>query len=363
MQCTRCGQPLQAGVLFCRACGEPVVGSTPVVVSDGLACEEAGAADLAANPEALGYTGFAFQEFRAAPEPGQPVTPLPPEMPGAGQPVPGMPWQGMPLPGQPGASSYAPYPPGAPGYPFYPVQAAPKKPKNLWTSVGCIISYVALAVLLVFAGLAVGLYELGSHLASNTTSQKTAAMTLYDQVTSQTPGLTDSMTNSSDDSWNLYSGSAEGCAIQSDGLHVHISNPGKFFYCLDNETDAGDIAFQIQMRVLSGNGGGLVFRTNSLVGRYVFELYQDGSCRIFLSEKNAARPTTLASGEASSADANSTNTLTLIEKGNHYYFYVNGQYVTSLSDTTLTSGYVGVIADDYNSPAEAVYTNAEIWDL
>lgn len=258
---------------------------------------------------------------------------------------------------------YAPYPQGAPGYPLYPVQTAPKKPKKLWTSVGCIISYVALAVLLVFVGLGVGLYEFGSHLSSNSASQKTAAMKLYDQVTSQTPGLTDSMTNASDDSWNLYTGSTYGCAIQSDGLHVHISNSGQFFYCLDNETDAGDIAFQIQMRVLSGNGGGLVFRTNSLDGRYVFELYQNGSCRIFLSKKNAARPTTLASGVASSADANSANTLTLIEKGNHYYFYVNGQYVTSLSDTTFTSGYVGVIADDYQSSGEAVYTDAEIWDL
>lgn len=363
MQCTRCGQPLQAGVLFCQACGEPVVGSTPVVVSDGLAGETE-AAELAANPEALGYTGFAFQEFRAAP--GQPIMPLPPERPSAGQPLSGMPWQGMPLPGQPGAGMYAPYPPGVPGYPLYPVQVVPKKPKNLWTSVGCIISYVALAVLLVFVGLGVGLYELGSHLGSNAASQKTAAMKLYDQVTSQTPDITDPMTNATTTSWRLYTGSTYGCAIQADGLHVHINDSEQFFSCLDTETDVGDIAFRVQMHQLSGEGGGLVFRAgNDDQGAYVFELSQGGSCRIFLSKDSSSAPTTLTSGVASSANQgeDALNTLTLIEKGSQYYFYVNGQYALHMQNTILTTGSVGVFAEDYNSPAEAVYTKAEIWDL
>jgi len=365
MQCTRCGQPLQAGVLFCQACGEPVVGSTPVVVSDGLA-GETGAADLAANPETLGYTGFAFQEFRAAPAPGQPIAPLPPGMPSAGQPMPGMPWSGVPLPGQPGAGMYAPYPPGAPYYPYYPAQIAPTKPKKLWTSVGCIISYVALAVLLIFVGLGVGLYALGSHLGSSATSQKTAAMQLYRQVTSKTPDLTDPMTSATDTSWRLYTSSTYGCAIQADGLHVHISDSEQFFSCLDTETDAGDIAFRVQMHQLSGEGGGLVFRAAyDGQGVYVFELSQDGSCRIFLSKDSSSAPTTLTSGVASSANQgeDSLNTLTLIEKGSQYYFYVNGQYALHMQDATLTTGSVGVFAEDYNASAEAVYTDAEIWDL
>ena len=364
MQCTRCGQPLQAGVLFCRACGGPVVGSTPVVVSDDLAGETE-AAELTANPEALGYTGFAFQEFRAAPVPGQPVAPPLPGMPLAGQPVPGTPWPGMPLAGQPGTGMYAPYLPGYPPYGMPLMMPAPPKPKNLWTSVGCIISYVALAVLLVFVSLGVGLYVLGSHLGSNAMSQKTVAMKLYAQVTSQTPDLTDSMTSTSDTSWFLYTGSTYGCAIQTDGLHVHVNDSERSFYCLNNETDAGDIAFRVQMHLLSGEGGGLVFRASNGQGDYVFELSQDGSCHVFLSKDASSAPTTLTSGTASSANqgADSLNSLTLIEKGSQYYFYVNGQYAIHMQDATLTDGEVGVFADDYNTPAEAVYTDAEIWDL
>lgn len=45
------------------------------------------------------------------------------------------------------------------------------------------------------------------------------------------------------------------------------------------------------------------------------------------------------------------------------YIYLNQKFLTQVQDSTYSNGYAGVLAYDYNAPAEVVYTNAKIWEL
>ena len=69
--------------------------------------------------------------------------------------------------------------PGALAYPPFGVPGAPVQPKRRGRSAGCIVLYVLLAVLVVFVGPGVALFEIGSHALANVNTQKTAAMHLY----------------------------------------------------------------------------------------------------------------------------------------------------------------------------------------
>jgi len=155
--------------------------------------------------------------------------------------------------------------------------------------------------------------------------------------------------------------------MQKDGLHVHISDANRFFYCTDGDSAVSDIAFQVRMQILSGEGGGLVFRVgdNNGQGLYGFELDTDGSYQVFLDKDSTTTPTNLATGTTNAADKgiSALNTLTLIEQGDQFYFYINGGFVVQVKDATFQTGSAGVLASDGGSPAEVAYTNAKIWDM
>jgi hypothetical protein len=192
-------------------------------------------------------------------------------------------------------------------------------------------------------------------------------MKLYDQVTSQTPDLTDSLTNPSATLWTNYQGSDDGCAVQNDGLHAHMGELNHFVYCLASHIGFLDnFAFQVQMRVLSGDNGGLIFRVaNEGASFYYFEMNESGTYRIFIDKNVSASPTYLSSGRTEDVNPppGQTNILTMIARGSTFDFYVNGQYITQVQDATYQTGDVGVIASDVGAPTEILYTNAKIWDL
>jgi hypothetical protein len=309
-----------------------------------------------------GYTGFGFQEFNTAPA----------YAPRAGvSGAPGMvgAYPALPMPTPQGLVAYPPYAmPAAGAYPQYAAPGAPMpaQPARRGRSVGCIVLYALLAVLVIFVGLGVTVYQVGSHIGASVQAKQAAAMQLYQQVTSKQPDLAEPLTDSTPRNWYTYQGATYGCALQNDGLHVHTSDANRFIYCTDADSAVSNIAFQVQMQILSGDGGGLVFHENSdSQGLYAFELNQDGSYQVFISKDPSKQASDLTDGTTSAADLQSgaTNTLTLIEQGPQCYFYVNGRFVVQVQDSTLQEGSAGVLAGDEGNATEVVYTNEKIWDL
>jgi hypothetical protein len=56
--------------------------------------------------------------------------------------------------------------------------------------------------------------------------------------------------------------------------------------------------------------------------------------------------------------------ITIIARGSNFYFYVNGQFLVSASDSSLTCGKIGLFAVDWTTgPGAASFSNIKIWKL
>jgi Domain of Unknown Function (DUF1080) len=158
-----------------------------------------------------------------------------------------------------------------------------------------------------------------------------------------------------------------GCVFTAASYHDSESQSGFFNTCMANNSNFTNFTFEVEMMVSKGDAGGLIFRSNSQVTAfYYFRLSQDGSYNFFLyvgTSGSTAR--TLAHGNATgfSTGLDQTNLVSVVAKGTTLSLYVNKQQITSVTDSTYTSGEIGLAAEYLNGPTEVVYTNAKVWQL
>jgi hypothetical protein len=236
---------------------------------------------------------------------------------------------------------------------------------------GWIVLYAFLAIALLFTGLGVALHEIGAHVLGGLSAQynarEAAAMQLYREVTSQHPSTVDSLQDPLSGHWSNYQQADYGCASNASGLRAYITSSKHLSYCLDETDDYNDFAIQVQMRILSGDAGGLVFRVapdeKSL---YMFQVTAAGEyALLFDRDADAGTFSSLASGTTGAMNglAGQGNTLMLIAQGNTFDVFINQQFVAEGQDATLSGGKMGVMAADDSSPTQVVYSDALIWQL
>ena len=371
MQCTRCARMLPDNVRFCFFCGSPVTTTdeddeddTPARVPKVSAANIgmpavplASVNNTVQEAPVLVETDFVFREFgRVSSSARTPVFMPPTNVPS----YPGI----VPYPFSPLPLGMVP--------PAVPAQIKARRGR----SVGCIVLYAFLAIVLLFTGLGVALYEVGSHVLTNygtsSTTTKTVAMQLYQHVTSQPPTIQDPVNDASYNIWGIFQKPTYGCTLKTDGLHAHISDAGHFIYCLNTISPAANIAFQIQMKILSGDAGGLVFRVDqsaadsSADSLYFFQVTSTGNYTVYIDKNTSTGQLSfLASGvtQALAAQPGQADTLTVITKGSVFDLYINQQFVVQVHDTTLPTGFVGVLANDDTQPGNVLFTNEKLWYL
>lgn len=196
----------------------------------------------------------------------------------------------------------------------------------------------------------------------------TAALgSVLTQATSGTPALDDQLSsNTGNNKWDETNGSVSGeCVFTGTAYHVRAARQGFFQPCLAEASSFSNFAFQVSMTIDSGNQGGIVFRANSaseafylfyidINGRYSLDLYNSGS-----------QATTLSSGynAAITTGIKHSNQLAVVAYNGIFYLYANQQFITSLTDSTLSAGKVGVAALDLKDPTEVEFTNAQVWTI
>jgi hypothetical protein len=349
MQCPRCGaiSANDANTLYCSNCGVPLNEGTSPAPSL-LNGEASGLPTVQENSwqeNAPVASPLPFAQQLPGNEAALPATPPPV----SGGPYMDTGWAefsgasaSTPIPESSGATSLplSPAPGGyvSPGnYPYMPDTVLPglmpPAPKRRRPAMTIILSI--LVVLLVGGGVFVGIYigqarsgAPSSQAATTPTASPTPnVVQLYQQITSQTPTFTDSLQDASLSQWSVFEKPTYGCEIKNDGLHVHISDNGHFTYCTTGRGQFSDFAFQVEMKILLN------------------------------PELSGGTISSFASGFGQK------NLLTVIAQGSVLDFYVNQQLLVTLQDSTYTSGYLGVLADDHDAPADVVYTNAKLWVL
>lgn len=199
------------------------------------------------------------------------------------------------------------------------------------------------------------------------TAMTAALGSVLTQATSGTAALDDPLSdNNGHNKWDQTNGSVSGeCVFAGTAYHVRAARQGFFQPCIAEASNFSNFAFQVSMTIDSGKQGGIVFRANSasqafylfyidIDGRYSMDLYKSGS-----------QATTLSSGynAAIATGIKHSNQLAVVAFNGIFYLYANQQFITSLADSSLSAGKIGVVALDFKDPTEVVFTNAQVWNI
>ncbi len=199
---------------------------------------------------------------------------------------------------------------------------------------------------------------------------QTALQSIYNQATSRTPNLSDSLTKPDNYGWSHYS-SATGTCDYIDGTYHSRAPVGYFNPCYASATNFNDLAFQVQVKIISGVLAGIMYRApnpSNDYSAYHFMIGTDGSYQAYkvTVDKQGNHFPTLVSGSSAAIHAglNQTNLIAVVARGDSLYFYVNKQYVNKATDNTYKGGVIGVVTNSSDtSGTEAVFSNAQVWQL
>jgi hypothetical protein len=305
-------------------------------------------------PTSPEYPGYAVPPSPTSPPSyGQPGTPSQ-SLPGYGQP--GTPSQSLPGYGQPGRPSQ-----GLPGYPYgYPpgyAQPIPGEPAKRPNTFAVVVGII-LAVAVVAGLLAAGLLAL-SHPQSNTagnpgnnstvagsgTASPTSNLIFSDPLTSNAHG------------WN----NDQHCFFRTDGYHVKGDGVDAW-ECFAPTDVPNDFSAQVKVKEISGASGvgyGIVFRHPDQGDGYLFLI--DGYGHWSIQKCSGTSCSTLSdwasSGGVIHAGINEENVVKVNASGSHFVFFANGKQIGQISDTSFTSGDLGLTSGATN---EAVFTDLVI---
>jgi hypothetical protein len=199
----------------------------------------------------------------------------------------------------------------------------------------------------------------------------TALQAVLSQVTSSAPTLTDSLSAPSNNKWDQLSASnstqSGSCAYTGGAYESSMPTKGYFQPCYAEAPTFSNFAYQVEMTIKQGDKGGILFRADTTNSKfYLFNITQSGAYNLFVYIDNqGTHAKNLLSNSTSlfKQGLNQLNTITVVARGGSMYFYINGQYIDGVSDTTLSSGKIGVFGESGTNSTVVAFSNAEVWQL
>jgi hypothetical protein len=191
---------------------------------------------------------------------------------------------------------------------------------------------------------------------------------IYMKSTSGNPVLT-SLTSSEDSStWEKVNviGSVGTCNFTDGAYHVLAPSQGSST-CISKRSDFSNFAFQVQMTIVKGDVGGIIFRAHSAdLKLYALGISLNGSFSLQRNSGPSPFDVQLLFASFSTAilrGPNQLNVVTVIAQGSNLYLYINGQPVAKVSDDTYSSGEIGVFATDFLNSTDVIFSKAQVWKL
>src|SRR5207248_658536 len=114
------------------------------------------------------------------------------------------------------------------------------------------------------------------------------------------------------------------CAFKGNAYHSIVSKHGYVTLCYSENSKLSNFVFQVQMIILKGDGGGIIFRSNEAGTKmYRFRIGQDGTYDLYASQgDNTANTLALSYSPAINKGPNQLNVLTVVANGININLYV-----------------------------------------
>lgn len=189
---------------------------------------------------------------------------------------------------------------------------------------------------------------------------------LYTQITQATPALDDPLRVNDTNNWTESTSADGSCAFTGGAYHARVQQKDMYMLCIAQATNFSDLAYQVQMTIVKGEYGGIVFRTDSSQSKYYsFFIDRSGTYTLITSVDNTGTQDRVLHKDTSAfirTGLNQANLLAVVARGSNIYLYINGQYITSASDSTYHAGQIGVFGGNYTqAPADVVFSHIQVW--
>jgi hypothetical protein len=195
---------------------------------------------------------------------------------------------------------------------------------------------------------------------------------IYTQATSGTPVIDDPLQVQSANHWAVVASMRGSCGFDGEGAYrvraMRLPKQYKRTVCLADTPDFGNIAFQIDMKLIQGSLGGIIFRAQGQGMYYWFSIDSKGCYELVYSPPSTS-PQILspARGNCLQINMQDRKRLTVIAQGNDIYLYIDGQFIYHVRDMKLTVGQIGMLCIDraYNpaQTTEVAFMHVKVWQL
>lgn len=163
------------------------------------------------------------------------------------------------------------------------------------------------------------------------------------------------------------SGGAATCGFQSGTYHISRPQNGSLL-CAPEASQLlfQNLTFEAKLTIVQGDVAGVVVRLDQIRGTgYLFAITTQGGYTLRVMNGPNQAWTALLGSEKNTAikpGLNQANLLSIVANGASLSVCVNGQYLASAQDSSLTSGQIGVFASGANGE-DVVAANARVWQL
>src|SRR5579884_3083354 len=150
------------------------------------------------------------------------------------------------------------------------------------------------------------------------------------------------------------------CTFTGGNYQVRASS--QLSFCLSGANKFSDFVFDVQMSILQGDEGGIVFRADGNQGNYyLFHINMGGAYALDVYHGEVPG-NTLNSGIVQ-MDLHQKAEIGVSAIGSTITLYINGQQIDSVNDNTYSQGEIGVAATSLGHPTVVTFSNARVWQL
>ncbi|GHO43571.1 hypothetical protein KSX_17340 [Ktedonospora formicarum] len=152
------------------------------------------------------------------------------------------------------------------------------------------------------------------------------------------------------------------CKFSGGSYLAQESKENTFLPCVAKSTDYTDFSYEVTMKNMLGNAGGLIFRADDAQQEYyLYMAFYDGSFGFYYYNHSSGFKKVITGDIADFST--SKVVLGVTAKGSQFQFFANGKQVGEASNSTFSHGQIGVVVDNDNLISQANFSDAKVWQI